>query len=70
MEARSLTPVQQDLLRAFSFNHSDEFALEIKTVLTSYFQKKLDNEIERLHNDGTLTEEVLERLRHEDLHKS
>ncbi len=70
MEARNLTPVQQDLLRAFSFNHSDEFALEIKTVLTSHFQKKLDAEIDHLHDEGILTEEVLERLRYEDFHKS
>ena len=69
MEARSLTPVQQDLLRLFSFNHSDEFAKEIREVLSSYFRKKLDEETDRLWDEGILDEAALERLRHEDFHK-
>lgn len=70
MEARSLTPVQQDLLRLFSFNHSDEFAKEIKEVLSSYLRKKLEEETNRLWDEGILDEKALEKLRHEDLHKS
>ena len=43
MEAKKLTPVQIDLLRMFSFDHSDEFAIEIKEVLGKYLQYKLDD---------------------------
>lgn len=70
MEAHVLTPVQQDLLRLFSFDHSDNFAKEIKSVLNSYFQSKIDEETDRLWETGVLNEEKLEQLRHENLHKS
>ena len=40
MEARTITPVQRDLLRLFEYDHSDNFAMEIRAVLNSYFQKK------------------------------
>lgn len=70
MEAYALTPVQQDLLRLFSFDHSDSFAREIKGVLNSYFQSKIDEETDRLWEAGILNEERLNQLRDEDLHKS
>ena len=41
MEARAITPVQRNLLRLFEYDHSDNFAMEIRAVLNAYFQKKL-----------------------------
>ena len=41
MDARAITPVQRDLLRLFEYDHSDNFAMEIRAVLNAYFQKKL-----------------------------
>ena len=70
MEAQKLTPVQIDLLRMFSFNHSDEFAMEIKEVLGKYLQGKLDEELDRLWDNGTLNQEKLDQIRKEDLHQT
>ena len=38
MEAKALTPVQEDLLKMFAFDHSDSFAKEIKKVLKNYIK--------------------------------
>ena len=69
MEAHSLTPIQQDLLRLFSFDHSDSFANEIKSILNSYFQKRIENETDRLWENGILDQTKLDALRGKDLHK-
>ena len=70
MEAKKLTPVQIDLLRMFSFDHSDEFAIEIKEVLGNYLQHKLDDELDKLWDNGTLNQEKLDQIRKEDLHQT
>ena len=36
MESGSLTPMQKDILKLFSVDNSDEFALEIKGVINDY----------------------------------
>ncbi|MDE7421934.1 MAG: hypothetical protein K2N35_17230 [Muribaculaceae bacterium] len=69
MEARVLTPVQEDLLKMFAFDHSDSFAIEIKKVLKTYLLKKIDEETTRLWDEGILDQKRLDELRHEDLHK-
>ena len=43
--------------------------MEIRAVLNAYFQKKLDEETDKLWDEGILDEAALERLRHEDFHK-
>ena len=48
MEATVLNPVQMHLLKLFSFNNSEEYALEIQKVLTQHFQERLDAEADRL----------------------
>ena len=70
MKAKKLTPVQIDLLRMFSFDHSDEFAKEIKEVLGNYLQSKLDDELDKLWDNGTLNQEKLDQIRKEDLHQT
>ena len=68
IQANTLNPTQMHLLKLFSFNNSEEFALEIKKVLTQHFQEKLDAESDRLWNAGILNQERLDALRHEDFH--
>lgn len=68
IQANTLNPTQMHLLKLFSFNNSEEFALEIKKVLTRHFQEKLDAESDRLWNAGILNQERLDALRHEDFH--
>ena len=56
------------LLKLFSHNDSEEYALEIQDVLTQHFQKKLDEEADKLWDEGILDDKRLEELRHEDFH--
>ena len=65
---RGLTPTQVHLLRAFSYNNSEEYAREIQEVLTKHFQAKLDEESDRLWDEGILDQKKLDELRQTDLH--
>ncbi len=68
MQATTLNPTQLHLLKLFSFNNSEEYALEVQDVLTKHFQEKLDAESDRLWDEGILNQEALDQIRHEDLH--
>jgi len=69
MRTLALTPTQQHLLKLFSYNHGDDYALEVQSVLTRYFQAKLDKESDLLWDNGVLDQQKLDELRTEDLHK-
>ncbi len=56
------------LLKLFSFNNSESYAKEIQTVLTKYFQNRLDEEADRLWDEGVLNQEKLDEIRRTDLH--
>ena len=64
----TLNPTQMHLLRLFALNSSEEFAREVQTVLTNYFQQKLDEESDRLWDAGILNQEKLDEIRRTDLH--
>ena len=68
MEAAVLNPTQLHLLKLYAFNNSEDFAREIQMVLTRYFQQKLDEESDRLWEEGVLNQEKLDEIRHMDLH--
>ena len=68
MEATTLTPTQQHLLKLFSFDNSEAYAREVQEVLTRHFQAKLDQEADRLWDEGILNQQRLDELRKEDLH--
>lgn len=70
MEGTVLTPTQQHLLKIFSFNKGEDYAQEVQSVLTHYFQEKLNREADILWKNGTLDQYRLDQLRTEDLHKS
>lgn len=69
MKSYGLTPVQKHLLKLFSFDHSEDFALEVKDVLNSYLQTKLDAQLNKLWDDGVLNQDKLDEIRKEDLHQ-
>ena len=69
MASQTLTPMQKELLKMFSFDHSDEFVIELKKVWGEYLQKKIDKELDRLWDQGVLNQEKLDELRHQDLHQ-
>lgn len=68
MEATALNPTQRHLLKLFSFNNSEAYAREIQSVLTRYFQERLDAEADRLWDEGVLNQDKLDELRQKDLH--
>ena len=68
MTAKTLTPAQLHLLKLFSIDVSDEFVQEIQEVLTRHFKAKLDKEIDRLWDEGILSDEILDKIAQEDLH--
>ena len=68
INATQITPTQMHLLKLFSFDKSESRALEIKNVLMRYFQNRLDEESDRLWDEGVLNQERLYLLRHKDLH--
>ena len=68
MTASSITPAQREMLKLLAYNKSDEFAFEMKRVLVKYFQKRIDEETERLWNEGILDQNALDRINEEDLH--
>ena len=68
MQTTALNPTQMHLLKLFSFNNSEDYAREIQQVLTRHFQERLDAESDRLWNEGILSNERLEALRHKDFH--
>ena len=68
IQATTLNPTQLHLLKLFSFNNSEEYALEVQDVLTKHFQEKLDTESDRLWDEGILNQEALDQIRQEDLH--
>ena len=68
MDTAVLNPTQMHLLKLFAFNNSEDFAREIQMVLMRYFQQKLDEESDRLWEEGVLNQEKLDDIRHFDLH--
>gem|GEM_PF-3608659 len=56
------------LLRTFSYDGREEYAREVQEVLTRHFQKELDKEIDRLWDEGVLSDEILDKMMEEDFH--
>lgn len=47
----------------------DDYARKTQEVLTRYFQAKLDEEADRLWDNGILNQERLDEIRKKDLHQ-
>ncbi|MDE6577537.1 MAG: hypothetical protein K2J82_03820 [Muribaculaceae bacterium] len=68
MATTVLTPTQRELLKLFAYDHSEEFAVELKKIINNYLQSIIDAESERLWEEGILDQERLDEIRKEDLH--
>ncbi len=55
---------QLDLLDMMSFVKSPHMLSELMQVISDYFAKQADEEIDRLWEDGTLSEDKVESFRH------
>lgn len=51
----SLTPLQMELLKMYSFEHSDEDLIAIKKMLAGYFAKKLVGKVDEAVNENNMS---------------
>ena len=63
MQSTVFNPIQQQLLRMFSFNDSEESLLEMKRVLTEYYAKKVEKSFNQLWDEGILDQKKLNKIR-------
>ena len=52
-----INPAQYDLLNVLSCVNKEEDVAELKTVIVQFLNSRLQKEIDRLWDNGTLTEE-------------
>lgn len=62
-----LNPAQIRLLETFAGARTQEEADELTDLICDYYARKLDNELERLWDEGTLDQKKLDELRGEHL---
>ena len=67
MEAQKLNEAQLCLLEAFAGARSREEADELRDVIRDYYARKLEEELEKLWEDGTLDQEKLDELKEQHL---
>lgn len=63
MEATVFNPAQMQLLEMMSFVKSPEALNQLKEVISDFFAKQAQAEIDKLWADGSLTEEKIESFR-------
>ena len=68
METTTFNPIQQHLLRMFSYNNTEEELQEMKAVLAKHYAKKVEATFDKLWDDGVLDQKKLDELRTQDLH--
>ena len=63
-EAAILNQAQMQILDMMSFVKTPEALKDLKQVISDYFAQKADAEMNKMWNDGILTEERVESFRH------
>lgn len=59
-----LNPTQLHLLKLFAVNDDEERLDEMKSVLCDYYQKRLDCKLNKLWDEGVITDDKLEEMKH------
>lgn len=54
-----INPAQYELLNILSCINKDEDIAELKSVIVQFLNTRLQNEMERLWENGTLTEDIV-----------
>lgn len=67
MKRTVLNPVQIRLLETFAGARSQEEADELADLICNYYARKMDDELERLWNEGDLDQQKLDELRGQHL---
>ena len=58
----TLNPAQIEVMNMMSFVNTKKSWQNLKEALADYFAKQLDNEISTLWDNGTLTDESIQRF--------
>lgn len=61
------TPAQVELLSAMANLKNEEELYALKLAISRFFAERADKELERLLEDGTLNDEVIEGWEHEHM---
>lgn len=62
-----ITPAQYEVLNMLSCIDKEEDVAALKTVIVQFLNTRLQNEIERLWDNGTITDEKISAWRHEHM---
>lgn len=60
----TLSPAQVNILDMMSFVKTSKAIEDLQQVLSDYFAKQIEEDIDQLWNEGVLTEEKVESFRH------
>ena len=61
-EQTTLNPIQLHLLEMFNHCDDEKMMLELKEVLAEFYAKQVQEEADRLWDEGTLDGEAIERI--------
>ncbi len=67
MEGTKFNEAQLHILRVMSHIKSDEELQALKKVISEYYARRVDEEAERLWNEGVLSQDKLDEIRKEHL---
>jgi len=67
MEYTVFTPAQKHILQMMSYMKDDKQIDELDRILSDYYAKRVDNELDSLVADGIITPEVIENWGEEHL---
>lgn len=67
MEVNALNQSQMMILESFAGAQDEQEVNDLMDVLRNYYAQRLEKEMQRLWDDGTLNEEKLDQLRGEHL---
>jgi hypothetical protein len=68
MEATVFNPIQMHLIRMFERNTSESELLELQSVISNYYAKKMDEHLDKLWDEGILDQKRLDEINEMDLH--
>ncbi len=66
MVSTKLNPIQLELLKLYSFQHSEEDLLAVKKLLAAYFAQKLVSQVDEAIERNNITTEDLDNWLNEE----
>lgn len=66
-QTMKINPAQYELLNVLSCINRDEDVVALKTVIVQFLNTRLQNEIDRLWDDGTLNESTIQQWKTEHM---